>query len=107
MGLLTQSVTGRGARVGFAAGFISNLLLWLGAPEVSWLWWNVSGFLITVTTGLLSGRRGTRWVAASDSVWTPAFFVGQGFERAWVLRYITLAGAACGFLVVLGVFGVR
>jgi SSS family transporter len=107
MGLLTQSVTGLGARVGFAAGFISNLLLWLGAPEVSWLWWNVSGFLITVTTGVLSARRGTRWIAASHSVWTPAFFVGQGFERAWVLRYITLAGAACGFLVVLGVFGAR
>ena len=107
MGLLTQGVTGRGARVGFVAGFISNLILWLGAPEVSWLWWNVSGFLITVGAGVLSGRRRTGWVATSDAVWTPAFFVGQGFERAWALRYITLAGAACGFLVVLGVFGVR
>ena len=27
MGLLTQNVTGQGARIGFAAGFISNLLL--------------------------------------------------------------------------------
>ena len=86
---------------------MSNLLLWLGAPEVSWLWWNVSGFLIAVVIGVLSRQRGTGRVAASDTVWTPAFFVGQGFERAWVLRYITLAGAACGFLVVLGVFGVR
>ena len=107
MGLLTQGVTGRGARVGFVAGFISNLILWLGAPEVSWLWWNVSGFLITVGAGVLSSRRRTGWVATSDAVWTPAFFVGQGFERAWALRYITLAGAACGFLAVLGVFGVR
>ena len=107
MGLLTQGVTGRGARVGFVAGFISNLILWLGSPEVSWLWWNVSGFLITVAAGVLSSWRETGRVAASGSVWTPAFFVGQGFERAWVLRYVTLAGAACGFLVVLGVFGVR
>ena len=107
MGLLTQSVTGWGARVGFVAGFTSNLMLWLGAPEVSWLWWNVSGFLITVAAGVLSSWRVTGRVAASDSVWTPAFLVDQGFERAWALRYITLAGAACGFLAVLGVFGVR
>ena len=107
MGLLTQRVTGRGARIGFAAGFISNLLLWLGAPEVSWLWWNVSGFLIAVSVGVLSSLREAGWVAASDTVWTLAFFVDQGFERSWVLGYATLAGAAYGFLVALGVFGVR
>ena len=107
MGLLTQSVRGRGARMGFAAGFMSNLLLWLGAPEVSWLWWNVSGFLIAVVIGVLSSRRGAGWVAAPDTVWTQAFFVGQGFERTWALRYIMLAGATSGFLLVLAVFGLR
>jgi len=79
----------------------------LAAPEVSWLWRNVSGFLITVATGVLSSRRGTDWVAASDSVWTPAFFVGQGFERSWPLGYFTLAGAARGFLLLLGLLSVR
>jgi len=79
----------------------------LAAPEVSWLWWNVSGFSITVATGVLSSRRETGWLAASDSAWTPTFFVGQGFERSWLLCYFTLASAAFGFLVVLGVFGVR
>jgi SSS family solute:Na+ symporter len=107
MGLLTQRVTGRGARIGFAAGFISNLLLWLGAPAVSWLWWNVSGFLVAVVIGVLSSRREAGWGAAFDTVWTPAFFVGQGFERSWAFGYVTLAGAACGFLLVLGVLGVR
>jgi SSS family solute:Na+ symporter len=107
MGLLTQSVTGRGVRMGFAAGFMSNVLLWLGVPEVSWLWWNVSGFLIAVAIAALSSRRGTERDAASDSVWTRAFFVGQGFERTWVLGYLTLAAATCGFLLVLAVFGLR
>ena len=107
MGLLTQRVTGRSARIGFAAGLISNFLLWLGAPEVSWLWWNVSGFVIAVAVGSLSSRRGTGWVAATDSVWTLAFFVGQGLERSWVLGYVTLAVAACGFFFAIGVFGVR
>ena len=107
MGLLTHRVTGRGARIGFAAGFISNLLLWLGAPGVSWLWWNVSGFLIAVAIGVLSSRREAEWVAVSDTIWTPAFFIGQGFERTWLLGYLTLAGGTCGFLLVLAVFGLR
>ena len=107
MGLLTQSVTGRGARLGFAAGFMCNLLLWLGAPEVSWLWWNVSGLLIAVVIGVLSSRRGAGWVAAPNTVWTQAFFVGQGFERTWLLGYVMLAGGTCGFLLALAVFGLR
>jgi len=107
MGLLTQSVTGRGARLGFAAGFMSNLLLWLGAPEVSWLWWNVSGFLIAVVIGVLCSRSGAEWVAVSDTVWTRSFFLDLGFESSWARGYVTLAGAACGFLLVLSVFGVR
>jgi SSS family transporter len=107
MGLLTQNVTGQGARIGFAAGFTSNLLLWLGAPAVSWLWWNVSGFLVAVAIGVLSSRPGAGWVAASDAVWTRTFFVGQGFGRSWGLGYITLAGATCLFLLVLGAFGLR
>ena len=107
MGLLTQSVTARGARVGFQAGFISNLLLWLGAPEVSWLWWNLSGFLMAVAVGVLSSRGAALGAVASDSVWTPAFFVGQGFDRAWLLAYVTLMVATCGFLLVLAVFGLR
>ena len=107
MGLLMRSVTGRGARLGFAAGFISNLLLWLGAPEVSWLWWNVSGFLIALAIGVFGSRPGAGPVAAADTVWTATFFMSQGFKHSWVLRYVTLAVAAFGFLLVLGVFGVR
>ena len=107
MGLLMRSVTGRGARLGFAAGFISNLLLWLGAPEVSWLWWNVSGFLIAVAIGVFGSRPGAGPVAAADTVWTATFFMSQGFKQSWVLGYVTLAVAVCGFLLVLGVFGVR
>ena len=86
---------------------MSNLLLWLGAQEVSWLWWNLSGFLMAVAVGVFSSRGAALGAAASDSVWTPAFFVGQGFDRAWLLAYVTLMVAACGFLVVLGVFGLR
>ncbi|TNF84938.1 MAG: sodium:solute symporter [Gammaproteobacteria bacterium] len=33
---------------GFAAGLVTNLCLWLFLPEVSWLWWNLTGFLVAL-----------------------------------------------------------
>ena len=63
--------------------------------------------LMAVAVGVLSSRGAATGAAASDSVWTPAFFVGQGFDRTWLLAYVTLMVAACGFLVALGVFGLR
>ncbi len=38
----------------FFGGLTGNALLWLFAPEVSWLWWNVSGFVVSVAVTLLS-----------------------------------------------------
>jgi hypothetical protein len=34
-----------------------NLLLAYGAPDVSWLWWNLAGCLVAVLIGHLGGRR--------------------------------------------------
>ena len=36
-------------------------------------------------------------VAAADTVWTATFFMSQGFKQSWVLGYVALAVAACGF----------
>jgi len=37
----------------FISGFLCNISLWLFAPHVSWLWWNLSGFSITLITGFI------------------------------------------------------
>lgn len=44
----------------FACGLLGNALLWLFAPGVSWLWWNVWGLLITLllTAAAAQLRRG-------------------------------------------------
>ena len=39
---------------GFAAGLLVNFCLWQFFPHVSWLWWNLSGFL---TALLVAGMR--------------------------------------------------
>ena len=107
MGLLTERATGLGARVGFAVGFISNAGLWLGAPGVSWLWWNVSGFLVAVVVGLAVSGRAVTGSSRSDTVWTPAVLRAEGFDEQWSIRYLVLVAAAGTFLIALGFLGAR
>lgn len=46
LGLFGQNITGLWARIGFWTGIASNVLLWQFAQSISWLWWNVSGFIV-------------------------------------------------------------
>jgi SSS family solute:Na+ symporter len=46
----------RAAIVGFGLGLLANLLTWLTLPLVSWLWWNVIGFALTVTGAAVASR---------------------------------------------------
>jgi SSS family transporter len=43
-------------RIGFWSGIICNGLLWIYAESISWLWWNVSGFFITIIIGMLGAK---------------------------------------------------
>jgi SSS family transporter len=52
MGIATKMCNGRGAVIGFLMGFIANLLTWVFAPNVSWLWWNLSGFVVAFIFGM-------------------------------------------------------
>lgn len=45
LGVLAGRVNEAGILSGLAAGLLFNLGLALFAPEVSWLWWNVTGFV--------------------------------------------------------------
>lgn len=51
LAILTRRATGEGTVVGIICGFLTNLLLWKFAPDVSWLWWNVIGCGITFGLG--------------------------------------------------------
>ena len=105
MGLLTERATGLGVKVGFAVGFMSNGALWLGAPGVSWLWWNVSGFLVAVVVGLAVSSRAVTGSSRSDAVWSMVLLRSEGFDGRWVMRYIALALAAIGFWATLASLG--
>jgi SSS family solute:Na+ symporter len=61
-GVTLRRVTGRGMMVGIIAGVGSNLALWqgggllkawFGLEPIFWMWWNLSGCVVTMVTALL------------------------------------------------------
>jgi SSS family solute:Na+ symporter len=54
MGLLSRRANGPGVLCGMIVGFSGNLWLWRYAPDISWLWWNVIGFLTASSVGCLA-----------------------------------------------------
>ncbi len=69
LGMLTQRINGPQAIAGFLGGITLNGACWLLLPEVSWLWWNVFGFVFAVVfaalLSALSGRRTYKEVQAT------------------------------------------
>lgn len=53
LGIATRFVTGTGVITGLLIGFAFNGYCWVVLPDLSWLWWNVTGFLVTSITAML------------------------------------------------------
>lgn len=52
LGILTRKTSQVGAISGLSIGVIVNVVLWkFFSSEVSWLWWNVTGFMVTSIIG--------------------------------------------------------
>ncbi|WP_457654616.1 sodium:solute symporter family transporter [Rhodocaloribacter sp.] len=54
LAILTRRATDVGTVIGIFSGFLVNLYLWVAAPGVSWLWWNVIGCGVTFAVGYLA-----------------------------------------------------
>lgn len=52
LGMLTQTVQAKAIKRGIVAGICGNIILWI-FTSVSWMWWNVNGFLVTVLVAWL------------------------------------------------------
>jgi len=52
LGMLTKRINAAAIKTGIAAGIGGNLLLWI-FTSISWMWWNVSGFLLTVLVAMV------------------------------------------------------
>lgn len=99
LGILTRRTGEPGVLAGLAAGFGLNLYLAFGHPDISWLWWNVTGFLATWLTAVLVSLPLPRRVDAQ----TASDFDASGLDRAWWPAYAgLLAFAGVIVMVALG-----
>ncbi len=78
------------AIVAFFAGLLGNAFLWLFAPGVSWLWWNVAGFVVTLA---VSGLRG---------VGRPAKVIASGPATALIAMAVLILAVCVAFNVISG-----
>ena len=105
LGILTSRGNGAGAKAGLAAGFGLNLLCWQYVPQLSWLWWNVSGLLATVAVGYgVSVFTARPAQDLSLLVWSRARYQAFGFRVNWLPRYGILLGWFVVLLVGLAAF---
>ena len=51
MGMFSRRVSSPAAIVGLLSGVAFNLYLWKFVPGVSWMWWNMFGFLVSYAVG--------------------------------------------------------
>jgi SSS family solute:Na+ symporter len=77
LGFLTRRTAGWHAVVGLLLGMGGNALLWLYQPQVSWLWWNVIGFVVTFASGVALSVCGA--TARADTADT-----GEGAVRTYL-----------------------
>ena len=91
LGLFTRKVRGAFAIGGLSTGLAVNVVLWIGFPQVSWLWWNAIGFFVAFGTGLVgcatggSGSASTSSLSDSKNQWRSYLLD----HRPWILALAT------------------
>jgi solute carrier family 5 (sodium-dependent multivitamin transporter), member 6 len=53
LGILTKRIGAKAVTIGVIVGVLANIFVFWGLPHVSWLWWNVIGFVATVGGALV------------------------------------------------------
>ncbi|MFV8817016.1 sodium:solute symporter family transporter [Haliea sp. E17] len=87
LAILWPALGQRAAIAGFLGGLACNLLIWAQLPQVSWLWWNVSGFLAGWLCAVAVGLGRLILPSAGFPLWVPR---RQGLQLAAMTVLILL-----------------
>jgi len=93
LAILFNRVHSLGANVGLLTGVGVNVYLWLGAPHIFWLWWNLIGCVVTISVALIISA-----IRHEESTVPPG--LDQGVGHWFKDETIVLIGAFIGMLVI-------
>ena len=106
LGILTRRVGQGASLIGFISGLTVNLMVWLNFESVSWMWWNLIGFFVTVVLGLMSSfvvKRGkvTEDYGTGISLKNILAQVPKGYVVGLVVWFVVIVGISVGVEVLL------
>jgi SSS family solute:Na+ symporter len=96
LAIMVKRATPAAAKIGVVSGVLVNLVLWVGFPRVSWLWWNATGCIAALLVAYLWSTLAPQpkptesTVKDSDRInWTPRYaFLALYFFGIIVLSYV-------------------
>jgi len=92
LGILTRFGNEKGAISGLVSGLIGNAILWKFFPEVSWLWWNVFGFFVAFSVGVVVSKvTGGTSKDLTGLVWYRGVDKEFDYQVNWPARYRIMA----------------
>ncbi len=89
VGLINNRANGTNICISFSLGIIFNIICWVFFEEISWLWWNVIGFLVCVCfSAFLSIFLEPN--KKKNFNWSFLFLKKIGLNKKWIYRYVFL-----------------
>ncbi|MDP7422024.1 MAG: sodium:proline symporter, partial [bacterium] len=105
LAILTRKANDKGTIAGIVAGFGINIYLWVFHPDISWMWWNVIGCVVTFIGGylisLILGGEEAVPDNIDDLVYNSDSTKSFNFKRNWPVYYGVLVGYFALMIVVL------
>lgn len=100
LGILTKIGNEKGAIAGLIFGLASNACLWVFAPHISWLWWNVFGFVVAFSIGLIvSTATGGTTKDLTGLVWYRGVSKEFDYEVNWPKRFSIMIAYSVGMII--------
>lgn len=100
LGVLSKRVNGTGIIAGVCGGVAFNIGLWVLAPGVFWMWWNLTGLVITALVTLGVSKSGPVPTAEQIEKYTLSGAGMLAEEKKWLSTYGVLVG---WFLFILAI----
>ena len=93
LAILFTKVHTLGANIGLLTGVGVNVYLWLGAPQIFWLWWNLIGCVVSLSVALIISA-----LRHEESTLPPG--LDQGVGHWYREETLILVGAFIGMLAI-------
>ncbi len=90
LAIMVKRATSTGVKVGVVSGVLINLVLWVGFPKVSWLWWNATGCITALAVAYLWSLLAPQ-PEPTDLIVKESISVKESSGINWKPRYAFLA----------------